>query len=250
MEICKRDLSMNKWIHLIHNKLINIQGWRVTKLPRWASRTSQAVGRPPVCWGTPVSPSQWTPGKGSRRRDLSRSHRVEPHNASLLWQLLSDSTGEASSTQSVSLHRLGFPICFVILEIAIKYLNCTESAKEITSALLQLPSLLWFLSLKYFYLHGNKFFKVKLVFCVCVCVCEVAQLCLTLCDPMVYSLPGSSVHGILQARVLDWVAISFSRGSSRPMDQAQVSCLASRRFTVWATREGPLFYTVIRWHVF
>ena len=48
--------------------------------------------------------------------------------------------------------------------------------------------------------------------------CEVAQLCLTLCDPMDCSLPGSSVHGILQARILEWVAISFSRGSSRPRD--------------------------------
>ena len=47
---------------------------------------------------------------------------------------------------------------------------------------------------------------------------EVAQLCPTLCDPMDYSLPGSSVHGIFQARVLEWVAISFSRESSRPKD--------------------------------
>ena len=43
---------------------------------------------------------------------------------------------------------------------------------------------------------------------------EVTQSCLTLCDPVVCSLPGSSVHGILQARILEWVAISFSRGSS------------------------------------
>ena len=47
---------------------------------------------------------------------------------------------------------------------------------------------------------------------------EVAQLCPTLCDPMDCSLPGFSVHGILQARLLEWVAISFSRGSSRPRD--------------------------------
>ena len=46
----------------------------------------------------------------------------------------------------------------------------------------------------------------------------VAQSCLTLCDPMDYSPPGSSVHGILQARILEWVAISISRGSSRPRD--------------------------------
>ena len=49
---------------------------------------------------------------------------------------------------------------------------------------------------------------------------EVAQSCLTLCDPMdCNSLPGSSIYGIFQARVLEWVAISFSRGSSRPQDQ-------------------------------
>jgi len=66
---------------------------------------------------------------------------------------------------------------------------------------------------------------------------EVAQLCMTLCDPMDYSLPGSSVHGIFQARVLEWVAISFSRGSSQPRDWTQVSLIVSRRFTVWATRE-------------
>ena len=54
----------------------------------------------------------------------------------------------------------------------------------------------------------------------------------TLCDPMDCSLPGSSLHGILQARVLEWVAISFSRGSSRPRDQTQVSCIPGRRFNL------------------
>jgi len=47
---------------------------------------------------------------------------------------------------------------------------------------------------------------------------EVAELCLTLCNPVDCSVPGSSVHGILQARILEWVAIAFSRGSSRPRD--------------------------------
>ena len=61
--------------------------------------------------------------------------------------------------------------------------------------------------------------------------------CPTLCNPLDCSLPGSSVHGILQARVLEWVAISFSRGSSRPRDQTQVSCIVGRCFIVWATRE-------------
>ena len=51
------------------------------------------------------------------------------------------------------------------------------------------------------------------------------------------SLPGSSVHGVLQARVLEWFAISFSRGSSHPRDGTQVSCTVGRCFTIWATRE-------------
>ena len=66
---------------------------------------------------------------------------------------------------------------------------------------------------------------------------EIAQLYPTLCDPVDSSLPGSFVHGILQARILEWVAISFSRGSSPPRDQTQVSCIGGRRFNLWATRE-------------
>ena len=54
------------------------------------------------------------------------------------------------------------------------------------------------------------------------------------------SLPGSSVHGILQARILEWVAIPFSRGSSWPRDWTWVSCIAGRFFTIWATREATL----------
>ena len=61
---------------------------------------------------------------------------------------------------------------------------------------------------------------------------EVAQLCATLCDPMDYSLPDSSVHGIFQAIVLEWIAISFSRESSQPRDQTCVSRIVDRRFTI------------------
>ena len=66
---------------------------------------------------------------------------------------------------------------------------------------------------------------------------EVAQSCLTLCDPMDCSLPGSSVHGIFQARLLEWVAIAFSRRSFWPRNWTRVSDIVSRHFTVWATRE-------------
>ena len=75
-------------------------------------------------------------------------------------------------------------------------------------------------------LKGNNKVKVKLLSRV------------WLCDPMDCSLSGSSVHGIFQARVLEWIAISFSRGSSRSRNQTQVSRIAGRHFTVWATGEG------------
>ena len=64
----------------------------------------------------------------------------------------------------------------------------------------------------------------------------VPPSCLTLCDPMDYSPSGSSAHGVLQGRILEWVAIPCSRGSSRPRDGTQVSCTAGRLFPVWATR--------------
>ena len=75
--------------------------------------------------------------------------------------------------------------------------------------------------------------KKRYILILCVLV---TQLCPTLCDPMNYSPLGSSVHEILQARILEWVTISFSRGSSRPKDWMQVSCNAGRFFTIWANR--------------
>ena len=65
----------------------------------------------------------------------------------------------------------------------------------------------------------------------------VTQSRLTLCDPTDCSLPGPSVHGILQARTLEWVAILFSRGSSWLRDQIQVSGITGGFFTIWDTRE-------------
>ena len=67
---------------------------------------------------------------------------------------------------------------------------------------------------------------------------EVTQSCPTLCDPMDCSPPGPSIHGIFQATVLEWVAISFSRGSSQPRNRTQISRTAGRHFTVLATREA------------
>ena len=86
------------------------------------------------------------------------------------------------------------------------------------------------------------------------CVCVHAQSCPTLCDPMACNLPGSSVHGILQARILAWVAIPFSKGSFQPRDWTWVSCIASRffigfRFTAklsrWYFSYGPCPHTIM-----
>ena len=93
-------------------------------------------------------------------------------------------------------------------------------------------------------------FTSKVNVYMCEHVCWVAQLCPALCNLMYYSPPGSSVHGILQARILGWVAVSFSRGSSQPRDQTQassVSCTAGRFFTTAPPGEAhiyiyPLFF--------
>ena len=64
------------------------------------------------------------------------------------------------------------------------------------------------------------------------CCCLVSESCPTLCDPMDCSLPSSSVHGTFTAKILEWVAISFSRESSLPRDRTHVSSLAGRFFTI------------------
>ena len=70
------------------------------------------------------------------------------------------------------------------------------------------------------------------------CYKLVAWSCPTLCNSMDCNPPGSSVHGILQATVLEWVAISFSRGSSQPRGRTPIPCIADRFFTIWATGEA------------
>ena len=77
------------------------------------------------------------------------------------------------------------------------------------------------------------------------CVCSVAQSCVTLCDPMDCNLPGSSVHGILLAIILEWAAISFSRASSSPRDWAPISCIGRWILYHWATWKPPFQYDLI-----
>ena len=76
----------------------------------------------------------------------------------------------------------------------------------------------------------------------------ITQLCPTFCEPMHCSLLDSSVCGIFQARILEWVALSFSKGASGPRDWTRVSCIACRFCTVWATREA-LQHTQLLFHV-
>ena len=74
------------------------------------------------------------------------------------------------------------------------------------------------------------------------CVCVLAtQSSPTLWEAMDYSPAGSSVHGIFQTRILVWVAIPFSRGTSQPRDRSQVSSIAGKFFTIWVTRKAPEF---------
>ena len=72
---------------------------------------------------------------------------------------------------------------------------------------------------------------------------HICYMCLTLYDPRVCSLPGSCVHEILQARTLEWIAISFSRGSSRPRDQTRVPCIG-RLILYHLSHQGSLMITV------
>ena len=90
----------------------------------------------------------------------------------------------------------------------------------------------------------SRFLSVLVV----VAVVLVAQGCPILCNPTDCSPPGSSVHGILQARILEWVVIPFSRGCSQPWDQTWVSCIAGRFFTIWTTNFH--YGKPVKWEVF
>ena len=74
-------------------------------------------------------------------------------------------------------------------------------------------------------------------------VCQLLSRVLTLFDPMNWSPPVSSIHWIFQARILEWVAMPFSKGSSRPRDQTRISRIAGRLFTIWPNREAHLVFT-------
>ena len=102
----------------------------------------------------------------------------------------------------------------------------------------------------YFFYKAPQSVDFTVCVCVCVCVCVRMHVCvcfqssLTLCHPLGCNPPGFSVLnslGILQARMLEWFAIPFFRGSSQPRDWTWVSCIVGRYFNIWATREAPDF---------
>ena len=105
--------------------------------------------------------------------------------------------------------------------------------------LFKFPHLYLFLLLVVFFWGGG-----GKILCVCVCVLD-SQLCPTLCDPIDWSLPGSSVHGIAWARIPEWVASPFSREYSQPKNQTWDSCITGGFFTVWVTRETPFYVYVL-----
>ena len=107
---------------------------------------------------------------------------------------------------------------------------------------MQMTCINFFLEVKLYFWKITNTNKINGYFILILCLCEVAQSCPILCDPVDCSPPGSSVHGILQARILEWVAISFSRGSSQPRDRTHVSHIAGRCFSLWATRGASSLY--------
>ena len=124
---------------------------------------------------------------------------------------------------------------FLKWQIDIGYALFHKEKLKIKTNSLNLDFHMEIINLTFCELPHQQFIFINIHVCMCVLV---AQSCLILCDPVDCSLPGSSVHGILQARILEWVAIPFSRGSSWSRDQTWVSCFASRFFTVaWATSD-------------
>ena len=102
----------------------------------------------------------------------------------------------------------------------------------VTSSLASLLALIYIISVTVFRMVHHLPNPHPLPFPPRMACCSFAQLCSTLCSPMDYSLPGSSVHGIFQAKILEWVAMPSSRGSSQLRDGTQVSCIAGGFFTV------------------
>ena len=146
------------------------------------------------------------------------------------------------------------PSCCVISNICRKNVNAKVMLRSATTCQDSKRKNLLFLNLifandyfKFFFISdhlGRGRWCLKIVFLFPLChslqyltKVLVTQSCPTLCDPTDCSPPGSSVHGLFQARILEWVSMPFPKGSSWPRSWTLVSCIVGRFFTVWTTRE-------------
>ena len=131
-------------------------------------------------------------------------------------------------------------ICFIILTPRVNIINVPtllmrKRSSGRLSSLFRVTQLVFEFRVVWLQIPWFQPYAVLLLLSVSVCVCSVAQLCLTLCDPIDCSPTATSVHGILQTRILEWVPIPFSRGSSRPRDWTHISCSGRRILYHWAT---------------
>ena len=147
------------------------------------------------------------------------------HTCFYIWKTINYSLAWKLQRKSCGMYKIFFKILFQI--------NCSlwnQVHIKFTYVLLQIVSIsksMWLSKMLTFsfYVSPRKYSWSEV---------KVTQSCLTLCDPMI-----CTVHGILQPRILGWVAFPFSRGSSQPRDWTKVSCTAGRFFTIWAIRETP-----------
>ena len=151
------------------------------------------------------------------------------HSSVLAWRI--PGMGEPGGLPSVGLHRVGQLKWLSSSSWLIRRAHCLETVHIKIQRLVVQPTA----PLQEFRISMS---RVWTFLYLRASACLVAQSCLTLCDSVDCSPPGISFHGILQARMLDWVAIPFSRGSSQPRDGTWVSCIAGRLFSVWVTREA------------
>ena len=140
---------------------------------------------------------------------------IAPHSSVLAWRI--PGTAEPGGLPSMGSHRVGH--------------NWSDLAAAAAAAVTAM--------------YQSLLFWNRSIYCG-LCASTVVHSCLTLCDPMDCSLPGSSVREIFQARILEWVAISFSRGSSQPKDQVQISCTSRWILYLWATWNWS-YLTIAYW---
>ena len=150
------------------------------------------------------------------------------YEAPTTWKLTETERRRAERERTGNQCLLGTEFHFGKME---KFRSCTEVLLHINVDVLNYP---WTVHWKVVIVENSRYtYRIHMYVL-------IAQLCPTFCDPMDCSPPGSFIHEISQTRILEWVAIPFSRGSSWLRDQTQVSFIAGRFFIIWATREADI----------